>query len=246
MMATGGQRAARSSPGPLTRVFKAWRVLAPEQRVSALAALSLWVTMFLPWYSETGIAPSKSSQPVSATLNAWGAFSFVELAVLAVTVAVLALLFARGERRAFHLPGGDGTVILVAGAWIAVLIFYRMLDKQGTRGSQTAIFSSGIEWGIFLALFAAIWLAWTGLAIRRAHRREPALTDDPTVHLQTRRLDRRERDAERIAAAATVRPSREREADDERGGESRHEHRGVTREDAEQLSFELPHEHGDQ
>src|ERR1019366_1489481 len=102
-------------------------------------------------------------------------------------------------------------VILVAGAWIAVLIFYRMLDKQGTRGSQTAIFSSGIEWGIFLALFAAIWLAWTGLAIRRAHRRDPALTDDPTVHLQARRFDRRERGDERIAAAATVRPSRERE-----------------------------------
>jgi type VI protein secretion system component VasK len=239
-MAADGQRTARSKPGPLIRVFRAWRVIAPEQRVCALAAFSLWITMFLPWYSETGIAVSKSSQAVSITLTAWGAFSFVELAVLLISVAVVALLFARGERRAFHLPGGDGTVILLAGGWAAVLIFYRMLDKQGATNSKTAVLTSGIQWGIFLALFAAIWLAWTGLRIRRSHRAEPALADDPTVHLQARAPTRRERDDEPAAVPATVRSARPedlpREDDLER------EHRGVTREDAEQLSFELPRE----
>ena len=231
-MAADGQRAARSKPGPLMRVFRAWRAIAPEQRVCALAALSLWLTMFLPWYSETGVAKNSA---VSLSLSAWGAFSFVELAVLLVSVAVLALLFARGERRAFHLPGGDGTVILVAGAWVGLLIFYRILDKPSAPAVIT-----GIQWGIFLALFAAIWLAWTGLRIRRSHRAEPTLADDPTVHLQTRAPARRERDDEPAAVSATVRSARPenlpREDDLER------EHRGVTREDAEQLSFELPHE----
>ena len=231
-MAADGQRAARSKPGPLMRVFRAWRAIVPEQRVCALAALSLWLTMFLPWYSETGVAKNSA---VSLSLSAWGAFSFVELAVLLVSVAVLALLFARGERRAFHLPGGDGTVILVAGAWVGLLIFYRILDKPSAPAVIT-----GIQWGIFLALFAAIWLAWTGLRIRRSHRAEPTLADDPTVHLQTRAPARRERDDEPAAVSATVRSARPENLP--REDELEREHRGVTREDAEQLSFELPRE----
>ena len=239
-MPADGQRATRTKPGPLTRVFRAWRAIAPEQRVCALAALSLWITMFLPWYSETGIAVNKSSQAISVTLTAWGAFSFVELAVLLISVAVLALLFARGEHRAFHLPGGDGTVILLAGGWAALLIFYRMLDKQGMQGSKTAVLTSGIQWGIFLALFAAIWLAWTGLRIRRSHRTEPALADDPTVHLPGRATARRERADEPAAVAATVRSAGSQDLP--REDDLEREHRGVTREDAEQLSFELPRE----
>jgi hypothetical protein len=253
VMATGGQRTARSTPGPLTRGYRAWRGLAREQRVSALAALSLWVTMFLPWYSENGLALSNHSQPVSITLTAFDAFSFVELAVLLVSVAVLALLFARGERRAFHLPGGDGTVILVAGAWVGLLIFYRMLDKSSlTTNGKTALLSTGIQWGIFLALGAAVWLAWTGLSMRRSHRAEPALTDDPTVPLQTRRFARRERDDVATERSPSIRPTREGEeqrGEVRRGDEAREparEHRGVTREDAEQLSFDLPHDHHDE
>jgi hypothetical protein len=244
-MATGGQRTARSTPGPLTRGYRAWRGLAREQRISAFAALSLWVTMFLPWYSENGVALSNHSQPVSITLTAFDAFSFVELAVLLVSVAVLALLFARGERRAFHLPGGDGTMILLAGAWVGLLIFYRMIDKSSLTRATNAVFSSGIQWGIFLALGAAIWLAWTGLAMRRAHRAEPALTEDPTVPLQTRRFARRDfPEAGRGGESATVRSSPSREP--QREDEPPREHRGVTREDAEQLSFELPNDHDDE
>ena len=247
-MSTGGQRTARSTPGPLTRGYRAWRGLAREQRVSAFAALSLWITMFLPWYSESGIALSNHSQPLSITLTAFDAFSFVELAVLLVSLAVLALLFARGERRAFHVPGGDGSVILLAGAWVGILVFYRMLDKSSQPHRATnAVFTSGIQWGIFLALGAAIWLAWTGLAMRRAHRAEPALTDDPTVPLQTRRFARREvRDARHTRESATVRSSPAREEDTEREDQPPREHRGVTREDAEQLSFELPDDHHDE
>ena len=231
-MAADGQRAARTKPGPFTRLFQAWRVIGPEQRVCALAALSLWITMFLPWYSETGVAKNSA---VSLSLTAWGAFSFVELAVLLVSVAVLALLFARGERRAFHLPGGDGTVILVAGAWVGLLIFYRILDKPSAPAVIT-----GIQWGIFLALFAAIWLAWTGLRIRRSHRTELALADDPTVHLPGRATARRERADEPAAVAATVRSAGSQDLP--REDDLEREHRGVTREDAEQLSFELPRE----
>ena len=226
--ATDGQRAARTAPGPLIRVFRAWRVLSPQQRLTALAALSLWVTMFLPWYSETAVSVGKTPSSASVTLTAWGAFSFVELAVLLISAAVLALLFARGERRAFHLPGGDGGVIVVAGAWIALLVIYRMFDTNGIKVSDGEI-TTGIDWGIFMALAAAVWLAYTGVLMRRAHRAEPALADDPTVHLRG------------LRQRAHAQPPR---ASDpiprERSDETPREHRGPTREDAEQLSFDLP------
>jgi hypothetical protein len=174
---------SKARSGALTRLVDAWRALASEQRAAALAALALWVTMFLPWYSDTGFFSSakKTTSSAAYTVSAFGAFSFVEAAVLLVSIAVLGLLFARAEQRAFHLPGGDGAVIAAGGMWVALLIFYRMLDKSGAsviKGVGTTI---GIEWGIFLALFAAIALSYQGLRIRTAHVREPQLAEDPTV-----------------------------------------------------------------
>jgi hypothetical protein len=242
------------------RVLRAWRALSGEQRMSAYAALSLWVTMFLPWYSESPAgAIAKGESVVTSSLTAWGAFSWVEAAVLVVSVGVLALLFARGERRAFHLPGGDGSVIVLAGGWTALLIIYRMFDKNSVKAGNLAI-TVGSEWGIFFALFAALWLTYTGVVMRRAHRAEPALSDDPSVRLATRpplrerRTERaraeaalrRSRVAPASAAAARERPARGQDAPrpEPRGAiredPVRPEHRGVTREDAEQLSFELP------
>ena len=256
--ATPRQRPASTTPGPLLRIVRSWRALSGEQRLSAVAAMSLWITMFLPWYSESPAgAIKKGDSVVTSSLTAWGAFSWVEAAVLLVSAGLLGLLFARGERRAFHLPGGDGAVITLAGGWTALLIIYRMFDKNSVKAGNLAI-TIGNEWGIFFALFAAIWLTWTGVAMRRAHRAEPALADDPSVRLQTRPPLRERRTASASAAAARrerVPPApaaaRERarlEQDAPRLEQDapRLEHRGVTREDAEQLAFELPDERPDE
>src|SRR5207248_8007972 len=101
--------------------------------------------VFLPWYDKSYLPQRGASSPLHDNLSAFGAFSFVEAAVLLVAAGVLAMLFARGERRAFHLPGGDGTVILVAGGWAALLIVWRLFDKPGVGGNATI----GLRWGIF-------------------------------------------------------------------------------------------------
>ena len=233
------QRPARSTPGPLLRTLRSWRALGREQHVTAFAALALWITMFLPWYSESPAgAIHKNETAITSTLTAWGAFSWVEAAVLLVSIAVLAMLFARGERRAFHLPGGDGFVVIVAGGWTTLLILYRMFDKSSQKVANVVI-TTGNEWGIFLALFAAIWLTWTGVTMRRAHRAEPALAQDPTVHMDARDRER----VPRRVPAATAATTREHSSRSE--NEPRLEHRGVTREDAEQLSFDLPDDRGE-
>ena len=116
-----------------------------------------------------------SLRSVSASLTGWGAFSFVEAAVLLVAAAVLMLLFVRAEGNAFHVPGGDGGVITFAGFWTCVLIVWRMFDKQGTTGHGQFATTSGIEWGIFIALGVAALLTYAGTRIRQAHEPEPPL-----------------------------------------------------------------------
>jgi hypothetical protein len=160
--------------GALARLSGAWRTLAPENRLAAGAALALFVTMLLPWYQQNAVVSGRGEPLVSQDLSAFQVFSFVEAAVLLVAVGVLVLLFARAEGRAFHLPGGDGTVVMGAGVWIVLLLVWRLFDKPGitTRGVAANV---GIQWGIFFALAAAGLLTYAGSRMRSAARPEPPL-----------------------------------------------------------------------
>jgi hypothetical protein len=170
--AEGAQRVGAAS----TRVIRVWRGLPSERRLAAAAAIALFLTLFLPWYQVTVIASGVNSlRSVSESLTGWAAFSFVEAAVLLVAASVLTLLFMRADGRAFHVPGGDGGVITAAGFWTCVLIIWRMFDKEGTTGHGQYATTSGIEWGIFIALGVAGVLTYAGSRIRHAHEPEPPL-----------------------------------------------------------------------
>jgi hypothetical protein len=81
-----------------------WRLLNFEQRIAAIGAVLLVVSTF-------------------------GPFSFVEAAEVLIAAGVLALLHTRALGKRFHLPFGDGTVILTAGIWAALLIAARLFDR---------------------------------------------------------------------------------------------------------------------
>src|SRR5204863_9703929 len=97
-----------------------------DQRFAACAALALLGAMFLPWY-EKSVVVNRSF--ANDAISAFGAVSFVEAAIFLVSAGVLALVVARARGGRFHLPGGDGTVILGAGMWASALIFYRVFDR---------------------------------------------------------------------------------------------------------------------
>ncbi|HEV2062510.1 MAG TPA: hypothetical protein VGR12_06620, partial [Solirubrobacteraceae bacterium] len=150
----------------LRRVQGAWRGLDRDQRLAGFAALALLATLFLPWYQATVVEPGpKTTTP---TFSAFGVFSFVEAAVFLVAISVFVLLFARGERRGFHLPGGDGTVIFAAGIWSAILLLWRVFDRPDIERAA----SDGITWGLFFAFLAAGALAASGWNIRSRNRPE--------------------------------------------------------------------------
>ena len=164
--------AAQHAGAGVERIARAGRSLPPERRLAALAAIGMFVTLFLPWYQETVLVNGKVT---SASLTGWGAFSFVEAAVLAVAAGVLVLLFQRAEGRAFHLPGGDGVVIMGAGGWACVLVVWRIFDKQSVNTHGQLAMVSGIDWGIFTALATAALLAYAGSRVRATHQPEPPL-----------------------------------------------------------------------
>jgi hypothetical protein len=166
-----GREPARGPARGTARVGHAARALSPEQRLAGIAALALLASMFLPWYEKTTV-PARGAGFVTDTVSAFGVISFVEAAVFLVSAGVLALLFARAERRAFHLPGGDGTVIVAAGAWAALLIFYRVFDRPDVTGNAGTV---GIQWGFFVAFIAAGALALAGRRLRAAQVPEPPL-----------------------------------------------------------------------
>jgi hypothetical protein len=203
------------------RIRAAWTALAPEQRLAAFCALGLFVTMFLPWYTRDTTAVVKGRlQTVSTTLMAWKAFSFVEAAILLVAVGVLVLVFARGERKAFHLPGGDGMVIFAGGVWVALLVFYRLIDNKTGATSDFQKVDYGVSWGIFVTLLCGAALAYAGQRLGSAHVAEPPLpgeaptaADDRSAPTPSRRERQRERERAREerareTAATSVAPRR--------------------------------------
>ncbi len=120
----------------MARLMRDWQALEPEQRLAGAAAAALFATMLLPWYQQNAVVNAPRTAPLqSRNLNAFQVFSFVEAAVLLVAVAVIYLLYARAEGREFHLPGSDGTVVMAAGLWTALLLIIRLFDKPGIRAT---------------------------------------------------------------------------------------------------------------
>jgi hypothetical protein len=153
----------------MTRLARAWGALEPEQRLAGAAALALLLTMFFPWY-ELQSLNRKTGAINSHSISAFGDVSFVEAAVFLVAAGVVALLFARAERRDFHMPGSDGAIVMIAGGWATLLIFYRVFSRPAGHG-----YPVGILWGFFLAFVAAGALTYAGWRIRATSTPEPPL-----------------------------------------------------------------------
>ena len=159
--ARGRGRAASDAAGSIRET---WRRLNFEQRVASVAALLLIASTF-------------------------GPFSFVEAAIVLTALGVLALVKQRADRKRFHLPFGDGTVIFAAGLWTGVLIFVRLFDRDLGQS--------------ILALACAAVLAGAG-ARERAKR--PA--DDVPPRPPPERPPRR--DVAAVGAPRRTRPGEER------------------------------------
>ena len=165
------------------------RSLPPESRFTGGAAAALVFSLILPWYQ---VSYFKGQDAVTDSRSALQVFTWVEAAVLLVALAVLYLVWARAQRQAFHLPGGDGFVVSAAGAWALALIVWRLFDKPDVDERAATV---GIQWGIFFALLAAAALVAAGARVRAAGRPEPPNPTAEEPAWEEPRRERRERAA---------------------------------------------------
>ena len=148
---------------------------------------------------------------MQSNVSALGAFTFVEAAILLVAVAVVFLVWTRSQKKGFHLPGGDGVAIILAGGWAMLLLVYRLFDKPDIEGVGATM---GIQWGIFGAMLAAGALIAAGLRVKQIDAPEPPnpAADDtgwvaPPRRERERTPDRRPRDATAVTEFLRDRPS---------------------------------------
>lgn len=160
----------------IKRVPRSFNALVSEQRVVVLAAALVLVSMLLPWYSKTtnGVTRAGISADHEAKLAIFVP-SFVEASIFLVAIAILVLMFFRGEGSAFHLPFGDGLVVTAAGAWVGFLVFYRFIDQPAGGKTNNLVYSYDLSWGIFFGLLAAAFLIYAGTRLRLARVAEPPL-----------------------------------------------------------------------
>ena len=135
----------------IERLRGALAKLASEQRRVELAAALVLVSMLLPWYSKTYAGVDGKGKVATATEAKLAIFvpSFVEASIFLVAIAILVLMFFRGEGNAFHLPFGDGLVVTAAGAWVGFLVFYRFIDQPSGGKTNNLVDSYDLSWGIF-------------------------------------------------------------------------------------------------
>jgi hypothetical protein len=159
------------------------RSLPPESRMTGGAAAALVFSMILPWYQ---VSFFRGKDAVTDSRSALQVFTWIEAAILLVALAVLFLVWARAQRQAFHLPGGDGFIVSLAGAWVLALIVWRLFDKPGVDERAATV---GIQWGIFFALLAAAALVAAGARVRAAGRPEPPnpTAEEPAWEVPERR-----------------------------------------------------------
>jgi hypothetical protein len=150
--------AARKRSNPLGR-------LRTGEAIYLLAAILLFVLMFLDWY---GVKGANSAEPLGGVVtssvggNAWQALEVIPLfLMLAIVISVGgALLRLTGSDWKPVIP--PAAAVCVLGVLAALLIFIRIVSPPGPGEVLEGAFDTTLRLPVFLALAAALGIAYGG------------------------------------------------------------------------------------
>lgn len=137
-----------------------------EQKLAVTAAVVLFISIFIPWYSNPVVKYPNQKKEVIVDHSAFGNFSLVELALIVIAIFVITIVWTKVEVKGLKLPLRDGTLIVGSGVWAGVLIIYRMLERPVVTDHGISV-SYGLQWGVIVSLAAAASLVLVGLRMRR-------------------------------------------------------------------------------
>jgi len=128
------------------------RRLRPGEWLLTAAAVALFVTLFLPWYS----------YPSGVRATAWEAFSVVDVVLAACAAVCLLAVGLQATQRSPALPVLGSVAATWAGIVAVILVVIKLLDVPGRFSDRC--------YGIWVALVAAIALLGGGWWAMRDER----------------------------------------------------------------------------
>lgn len=149
-------------------VEERYRSLAADQRLGVVGALITMGSMALPWYGlQLGGGFGKTG---------FGAFGWVEAALLLTLGAALLLIYEIAKGRKLPVPLHEGTLVAACGLWAGALIVFRAFDRPNFEVGPIHE-SYDLRYGFFIALAGATLVAVAGFrrrhaALAREHRAE--------------------------------------------------------------------------
>jgi len=144
------------------------------ERIAGVSAILLFAFMFLDWFGMESVEDSFDLFSVSR--SAWEALDFIPFVLL---IAITVTLYETGVRVVLRFAAPTNVVVAILGVISAALILYRIVfppDFGSLRGVVTITYVGTAKLPIFLALAAAIGIAYGGL---RAMREETAPSSPP-------------------------------------------------------------------
>jgi hypothetical protein len=145
--------------------------------IAAVAAVVLFIVMFLSWYSvpgldeetqaqakaaieqaeEQGLAvPEGASDAVddAASISAWDAFDLIKIVMLLTIIAAIALAAMTAMGSQVNLPIAMSALVAGLGILTTVLVLYRVIDPPAEGLDRS--------YGVFLGLIASGAIAYGG------------------------------------------------------------------------------------
>src|SRR5438552_1593260 len=123
------------------------RRLGGGERLAGISAVALFVLLFVHWYSR---------HQSKVAVDAWQAFSYVDLILLLVILSALAMVAAAAIGNAPALPVSLAVSTTFGGAFAVLLILYRIVNQPGDNSVVD------VDAGAYLGLLAAVGIAVGG------------------------------------------------------------------------------------
>ncbi len=147
------------------------------QMIAAIAAIVLFVVMFLSWYSVEGLSDDAQEQAEAAielaeeqgievpegaqdavddasSISAWDAFDLIKIVMLLTIAAAIALAVMTAMGSAVSLPVAMSAIVAGLGILTTLLVLYRLIDPPAEGLDRS--------YGVFLGLIASGAIAYGG------------------------------------------------------------------------------------
>ena len=127
--------------------------------VAGVAGLVLLASLFLDWYSVSPDVLFGASDRQVRGVDAWGAFTIVDVLIAIVALLGIALAISQVVGRGPALPVALGVITTTLGLAASLLVLYRILNQPGPNDVIDVAAGAWVGVAACLGVFLGSWLS---------------------------------------------------------------------------------------